>query len=52
MKSFRFRLLIAALAVVMGTVVAKSQTAEDAPQPPPMHGHGMGMGAGRGTARN
>lgn len=48
MKSFRFRLLIAALAVVMGTVVAKSQTAEDAPQPPPMHGHGMGMGMGMG----
>jgi Spy/CpxP family protein refolding chaperone len=43
MKSFRFRLLVAALAVLMGTAIAKSQTA-DAPPPPPMHGHGFGMG--------
>ncbi len=43
MKSFRFRLLVAALAVVMGTAIARSQTA-DAPPPPPMHGHGFGMG--------
>jgi Spy/CpxP family protein refolding chaperone len=48
MKSFRFRLLIAALAVVMGTVVAKSQTADNVPTPPPMHGHRMGMGMGMG----
>lgn len=46
MKSIRFRLLIAFLAVLMGSVVAKSQTAEDAPPPPPMHGHGMRMGMG------
>jgi Spy/CpxP family protein refolding chaperone len=46
MKSFRYRLLIAALAVLMGTVAGHSQTAEDAP--PPMHGHGMGMGMGMG----
>lgn len=46
MKSFRFRLLIATLAVLMGTVVAKSQTAEDPPPPPPMHGHHMGMEMG------
>ena len=44
MKVIRFRLLIAFLAVLMGSVVAKSQTAEDTPPPPPMHGHGMGMG--------
>jgi len=44
MKSIRFRLMIAALAVLLGSSIAKSQTAEDAPPPPPMHGHGMGMG--------
>ncbi len=45
MKSFRFRLLITALAVLMGTVVARSQSTEDAPPPPPMRGHrGMAMG--------
>ncbi len=44
MKSFTYRLLIAAMAVLMGSAIAKSQTAEDAPPPPPMHGHGMGMG--------
>jgi Spy/CpxP family protein refolding chaperone len=48
MKSFRFRLLIATLAVVLGSAIAKSQTAADAPPPPPMHGHfgmeGRGMG--------
>ena len=45
MKSFRFRLLLAALAVLLGTAIAKSQTA-DAPPPPPMHGHGHGFGMG------
>lgn len=44
MKSFRYRLLIAALAVLFGTAIAKSQTAETAPPPPPMHGHQFGMG--------
>ena len=44
MKSFRYRLLIAALAVLFGTAIAKSQTAETAPPPPPMHGHEFGMG--------
>jgi Spy/CpxP family protein refolding chaperone len=44
MKSFRFRFLIAALAVLLGTVIAKSQTAGDAPPPPPMHGWGHGFG--------
>jgi Spy/CpxP family protein refolding chaperone len=44
MKSIRFRLLIAALAVVLGSALAKSQTA-DAPTPPPTraHFHGYGM---------
>lgn len=43
MKSFRYRLLIAAVAVVLGSTIAKSQTAADAPPPPPMHGHFEGM---------
>src|SRR5579863_7687219 len=43
MKSFRFRLLIAALAVLLGSAIAKSQTAADAPPAPPMHGHEFGM---------
>jgi len=42
MKSIRFRLLIAAMAVLLSSVIAKSQTTTDAP-PPPMHGHGYGM---------
>jgi protein CpxP len=46
MNSIRFRVAVAALAVLVGTVVAKSQTAEDVPPPPPMHGHEFGMGAG------
>jgi Spy/CpxP family protein refolding chaperone len=42
MKPIRFRLLIAALAVLLGTVAAQSQTADAAaPPPPPMHGHGQ-----------
>ena len=47
MKLIRFRLLIAALAVLLGTVLAHSQTADSAappPPPPPMHDHGFGMG--------
>jgi len=42
MKSFRSRLLIAAVAVLMGSALAKSQTA-DAPPAPPMHDHDYGM---------
>ncbi len=42
MKSIRYRLLIAAMAVMLGSVIAKSQTATDTP-PPPMHGHEFGM---------
>jgi len=48
MKSIRFRLLLAALAVLMGSTVAKSQTPDDAPPPPPAHGHGMGWDMGPG----
>jgi len=45
MKSIRLRLLIATVAVLLGSVIAKSQTAEDAPPPPPMHRHAHGFGA-------
>jgi len=45
MKSIRFRLLVAGLAVLLGTAIAKSQTA-DAPPPPPMHGQGHGFEMG------
>ena len=45
MRSIRFRLLVAAMAVLLGTAIAKSQTA-DAPAPPPMHGHGHGFEMG------
>ena len=44
MKSFRNRLLIAALAVATGSVMARSQTADTtAPTPPPAHEHAYGM---------
>jgi periplasmic protein CpxP/Spy len=42
MKSIRFRLLLAGLAVLLGTAIGRSQTAADAP--PPMHGPHDGMG--------
>jgi periplasmic protein CpxP/Spy len=43
MKSIRFRFFVAALAVMLGAAIAKSQTADAAP-PPPMHGPEFGMG--------
>ena len=44
MKSIRFRFLIAAMAVLLGTAIAKSQTDDaDAPPPVPAHAHGHGM---------
>jgi protein CpxP len=43
MKSIRFRLLVAALAVTLGAAIAKSQTADTATAPPP-HGHGHEFG--------
>lgn len=48
MKLIRFRLLIAMLAVLLGSAIAKAQTSEDAPPPPPMHGHAHGMPAWSG----
>ena len=45
MRSIRFRLLIAAMAVLLGTAIARSQTA-DAPAPPPMPGHEHGFEMG------
>lgn len=45
MKSIRIRLLLAAMAVLIGSVVAHSQTAESVSAPPPaMHLRGFGMG--------
>jgi Spy/CpxP family protein refolding chaperone len=41
MKSIRFRFLVAAVAVLLGAAVAKSQTADSTP-PPHMRGHGFG----------
>jgi len=46
MKSLGLRFLMAALAVLLGTAIAKSQTAADAPPPPPMHGPGHEFGMG------
>jgi Spy/CpxP family protein refolding chaperone len=43
MKSFRFRLLVAAMAVLLASAIANSQTTTDAPPPPAMHEHGYGM---------
>jgi Spy/CpxP family protein refolding chaperone len=43
MKSIRFRFLVAALAVTLGAVIAKSQTADTPPPPMHEHGHGFGM---------
>ncbi len=45
MKSIRFRLLVAAMAVLLGTALGHSQAA-DAATPPPMHGHGHEFGGG------
>ena len=46
MKSIHTRLLVAALAVLLGTAIAKSQTSEEAPPPPPAHEHAHGYGYG------
>jgi len=43
MKSIRFRVMLAGLAVLMGTMIARSQTADMAAPPPP-HGPGFEMG--------
>jgi len=45
MKSIRLRLLVAGLAVLLGTAIARSQSTEATPPPgPPMHGPGAMMG--------
>jgi len=44
MKSIRFRLLLAAMAIMLGSAIAKSQSAADAPPPAPIHAHGHGFG--------
>ncbi len=41
MKSIRFRLAVAAVAVMLGSAIANSQTADTTPPPPPAHGSGM-----------
>jgi periplasmic protein CpxP/Spy len=46
MKSIGSRLLIAALAVVMGSAIARSQTTADTPPPPPPHPHAHEFGMG------
>jgi Spy/CpxP family protein refolding chaperone len=45
MKPIRFRLLIAAMAVLLGSAIANAnaQTSDDATPPPPMHDHEHGM---------
>ena len=45
MKSIRIRLLIAAMAVLIGSTIARSQTAE-AVSAPPVRAHAFGMGDG------
>jgi Spy/CpxP family protein refolding chaperone len=45
MRLIRSRLLIAALAVLFASVIARSQTADAAPAPP-THGHEWAMGGG------
>jgi periplasmic protein CpxP/Spy len=43
MNTIRFRLLVATLAVLLGSAIARSQTAENAPAEPPTQGHRYGM---------
>ena len=44
MKSIHFRFLVAALAVLLGAAIAKSQSSDALA--PPMHHHAAGMGTG------
>ena len=46
MKSIGSRLLIAGLAIVMGSAIARSQTTADTPPSPPQHPHAHGFGMG------
>ena len=47
MKSIRFRFLVAAMAVLLGAAIAKSQTTDSTPPAAPSHGHRYGMAAHR-----
>jgi periplasmic protein CpxP/Spy len=52
MKSFISRLLVAAMAILLGSAIARSQTSADAPSSPPMRGHDFSMEGNReGTLR-
>lgn len=44
MKTFRYRLLVAALAVLLATALGNAQSTEDTPPPPPPPGPGFEMG--------
>jgi protein CpxP len=46
MKSIHYRLLVAALAVLLGTAIGNAQTTDATPAPPPMHHFGHGFGGG------
>jgi Spy/CpxP family protein refolding chaperone len=46
MKTIQYRFLIAAAAVLLGTAIANSQTADTQPPPPPMRAHVHGFGPG------
>jgi len=46
MKTIRFRFLVAALAVLFGAAIAKSQTADSTQPPTSDHRHGYGMKGG------
>jgi periplasmic protein CpxP/Spy len=46
MKSFRFRFLIAVLAVLLGSALMRAQTSDDTTQPPATQGHAWAMGGG------
>lgn len=43
MKSNCFRLLVAAMAILLGTAIANAQTSDDATAAPPMQGHQFRM---------
>ncbi len=43
MKSIRFRFLVAAVAVLLGAAIAKSQTADSPPPPMHVHPHEFGL---------
>src|SRR6266849_4202137 len=44
MRSIRFRLIVAALAVLFATAIVHSQTADAPPAPRPVHAHEFGFG--------